>query len=78
MLADLGQSGEGVQAGGDATASPLFKWTSDGSMMEELMKAYKWVPCAHCFAYCIFIFRHATIWGLPQHVRIIIMPAEGL
>ena len=41
MLADPGQSGEGVQAVGDASASPLFKWTSDGSMMEELMKAYK-------------------------------------
>ena len=41
MLADLGQSGEGAQASGDASASPLFKWTSDGSMMEELMKAYK-------------------------------------
>lgn len=41
MLADPGQSGEGIQAVGDASASPLFKWTSDGSMMEELMKAYK-------------------------------------
>lgn len=27
---------------GDAGASPLFKWTSDGSMMEELMKVYKY------------------------------------
>lgn len=26
---------------GDAGASPLFKWTSDGSMMEEVMKIYK-------------------------------------
>lgn len=30
-----------AQLGGEAGASPLFKWTSDGSMMEELMKAYK-------------------------------------
>lgn len=28
-------------AEGDAGASPLFKWTSDGSMMEEVMKIYK-------------------------------------
>ena len=26
---------------GDAGASPLFKWTSDGSMMEEVMRIYK-------------------------------------
>ena len=45
------QSGHGANAspsGGMATAaaaetSPLFKWTSDGSMMEELLKAFKWV-----------------------------------
>ena len=40
MLADAG--GDPSAIGGDAGASPLFKWTSDGSMMEELMRAYKY------------------------------------
>jgi hypothetical protein len=41
MLAESGGEGNSAQLGGEAGASPLFKWTSDGSMMEELMKAYK-------------------------------------
>ena len=42
MLADPGAEGSSAQLGAEAGASPLFKWTSDGSMMEELMKAYKY------------------------------------
>ncbi len=41
MLTEPGGEGNLAQLGGEAGASPLFKWTSDGSMMEELMKAYK-------------------------------------
>jgi len=41
MLTEPGGEGNSAQLGGEAGASPLFKWTSDGSMMEELMKAYK-------------------------------------
>ncbi|KAL0026802.1 hypothetical protein WJX77_002226 [Trebouxia sp. C0004] len=41
MLTEPGGEGNSTQLGGEAGASPLFKWTSDGSMMEELMKAYK-------------------------------------
>ena len=33
----------GLSAAAAAENSPLFKWTSDGSMMEELLKAFKWV-----------------------------------
>ena len=41
MLTEPGGEGNSAQLSGEAGASPLFKWTSDGSMMEELMKAYK-------------------------------------
>ena len=51
LLADPGGEGGSAQLGGEAGASPLFKWTSDGSMMEELMKAYKSVNQPSC-TYC--------------------------
>lgn len=36
-----------------AETSPLFKWTSDGSMMEELLKAFKWAPMHYkIWKYC--------------------------
>ena len=38
-----GVTQHGLSAAAAAENSPLFKWTSDGSMMEELLKAFKWV-----------------------------------